>query len=72
MSRGRTQLPDKPTTKGPGLELVAWLPFENRHADPGSVLVCVLQFLWKATLPLACMYVLGPLSQQKKICYVAQ
>lgn len=41
MSRHRTQLPDKPTIKGPGQELVAWLPFENRHSDPGSVLVSV-------------------------------
>lgn len=38
MSRHRTQLPDKSTTNGPGQELVAWLPFENRHADVGSVL----------------------------------
>lgn len=50
LSRRRKPLPDKPTMKLPGQELVAWLPFENRHAKPGSV--CALWLLLKATLSL--------------------
>lgn len=41
--RRRKQCTDKPTTKVPGQELVAWLLFENRHADPGSI--CALWLL---------------------------
>lgn len=54
--RRRKQLPDKPTTKGPGQDLVAWKPFGNRHADPGSVLVCVRAPVAVQHYPPPCFY----------------
>lgn len=71
------QITDKPMTKGPGQELVAWLPFENRHAEMGSVLVCVCVYvcapvsleIYPPSCMCVCVYVLDPLTQQKQIIF---
>lgn len=70
MSRRRTQLPDKPTTKGPGRELVAWLPFwkqTRRSREHTCVCMCSGCSRKLPSPLLACLYYCRSSLQQKKI-----